>query len=277
MLVLGFLGPCGTHSEEAAMYINKVCGGKWQLQPYQNIYETIYAVHEGKIAACLVPIENSIEGTVRITLDTLAHDVDLKINMELVWKIQHQLLAKNNKRDFNKIISHPQALAQCYKYIKKNYPCAKLIEAPSTADAAATAAVNEKTAAIASKRAGKLYRLNIIADNIQDVNNNVTRFVLLNKEQIDYAKGNTGKILLICQIDGAKAGSLCEVLMIFAKYNINMTHIESRPARTKLGNYIFFFEIETDMAGEKYLSEALQKIKQKCLWVKNLGTFSVLK
>lgn len=278
MAILAFLGPHGTHSEEAAAYINDFCKQDWSLQPYRGIHEAIYAVHNGDADYCFVPIENSIEGSVRITLDTLMDDIDLKINMELIWQVHNQLLLKTGTTAIKKIISHPQALAQCRKYIQKNYPQAEIIEVVSTAHAAKMVADGlPDAAAIASKRSGQIYNLQTADAEIQDISDNVTRFILLGKKQEILHKEKPVKTLLICQIDGSKAGSLCGVLNDFANSDINMTRIESRPARTGLGNYVFFIEIETANVSEGQLTKTLQIVQQKCLWLKNMGYFPIIK
>ena len=133
---LAFLGPYGTNSEEAAMYMASQYKQEIQLIAYNTIYDAILAVEKENIDYCLIPVENSIEGTVRITLDTLAHDVDLMVESELIWKVNNQLLTKNPNAKIHTIISHMQPLAQCREYLKKHYPKAKLLTTTSTARAA---------------------------------------------------------------------------------------------------------------------------------------------
>lgn len=278
MTVLGFLGPCGTHSEEAALYIRTLLHKNWQLKPYHTIYAALLAVQNKQTDYCLVPVENSIEGSVRMTLDTLAHDVDLKIDMELIWQVHNQLLAKDKIAKITKVISHSQALAQCREYLKKNYPLAELIEVSSTAHAAEIAAAQGRDyAAIASNRSAQLYNLTIIDKNIEDNRDNVTRFIFLSRKTENIISEKPEKMMLICRMDGSKAGSLCDVLEEFAKYKINMTHIESRPTKSGLGNYMFFFEIEAAPERRENLQAALQAVKNKCFWLKEMGIFPVIK
>ena len=281
---LAFLGPHGTNSEEACRCIEKIIEDfqeNIQLQAYATIDEAIWAVEKREVDYCLVPVENSIEGSVRITLDTLAHDVDLIVKAELVWSVHNQLMAKNVKAPIHTIISHAQPLAQCRNYIKKHYPKAKMEAVSSTARAAEKAShYGEGYAAIATKIASKLYDLKLIDTDIQDVEDNFTRFILLSKNKNTISEKYTAKVqkdsmMIICQIDG-RAGSLYELLGDFAKRKINMTRIESRPARTSLGEYIFFIEIDADV-DEKILQEALSVAEKKCLWLKNLGVFPVFK
>lgn len=278
MSVLGFLGPEGTHSEEAAMYMNRVLGNHWTLKAYKSIYDTLLAVDKSKIDYCIVPVENSIEGSVRITLDTLARDVNLQIDMELVWQVHNYLLAKDKSVQITKLASHTQALAQCRNYIKINYPSAQLLEVSSTAHAAqmASTKAQEGIAAIASKRAAQTYGLIKLDENIQDNDNNVTRFILLSKKAIKLSTHKVKKAMLICQMDGSQAGSLCHVLEEFARFKINMTHIESRPTKRELGNYMFFFEVEIPKNEEERLQQALSAIENKCFWLKKMGEFAVI-
>lgn len=284
MRKLAFLGPHGTNSEEAAMcMVDLLHDEDIELQAYSTIYNAIWAVEKSDVDYCLVPVENSIEGSVRITLDTLAHDVNLKIKAELVWSVHNQLMTKNLDAPVHTIISHSQPLAQCREYIKKHYPSVKTEAVSSTARAAEKAShYGDGYAAIATKIAAKLYDLNLIDTDIQDVEDNFTRFILLSKNkdaQIVKHQLSTEKkdnMMLICQIDGRGAGSLYELLGYFAKRKINMTRIESRPARTSLGEYIFFIEIDADVPSDT-LHEALEEVQKNCFWLKNLGSFPVFK
>ena len=273
---LAFLGPYGTNSEEAAMYMASQYKQEIQLIAYDTIYDAILAVENENVDYCLIPVENSIEGTVRITLDTLAHDVDLMVESELIWKVNNQLLTKNPNAKIHTIISHMQPLAQCREYLKKHYPKAKLLATTSTARAAEKVShYEEGYAAIASKRASNLYNLQILATDIQDVEANFTRFILLTTKKRLVRQDNSTKMMIICQIDG-RVGSLYELLGDFARHKINMTKIESRPSRTSLGEYIFFIEIDVDVEQEE-LDLALNEVRKKCFWLKNLGKYPVIK
>ena len=268
---LAFLGPHGTNSEEAAICMKQICKKNMELVACDTIYEAIRAVAEDDVDYCLVPVENSIEGSVRITLDTLAHDVNLKIEAELVWSVHNQLLVKNENVPIHTIISHAQPLAQCRQYLKTHYPQVKTEAVASTARAAEKVSrLGDGYAAIATKSAGGLQ---LIDSDIQDREDNFTRFILLTKKEHDEKLAPPANMMLICQIDG-RAGSLYELLGDFAKRKVNMTRIESRPARTGLGEYIFFIEIDVDVEA-KILQEALTAAAAKCFWLKNLGAFPV--
>lgn len=278
MGVLAYLGPKGTNSEEAAIYMAQLLAKEEiVLSPTNTIDEAIKLVYDKKVDYCLVPVENSIEGSVRITLDTLAHDVDLMVESELIWSVHNHLLIKNPNARIHTIISHGQPLAQCREYLRKYYSEAKIESVESTAKAAQICRELDGVAAIATKSAAKIYGLTVIDEDIQDIEDNFTRFILLTRK--DKAKKNISKqrqnMMIICQIDG-RAGSLYELLGDFAKRKVNMTRIESRPARTSLGEYIFFIEIDAS-AKKSDINEALNAIKEKCLWLKNLGAFPVIK
>lgn len=276
MKKLAFLGPHGTNSEEAAIYMANLRKEKMNLVSYNTIQDAIQAVAQKDVDYCLVPVENSIEGSVRITLDTLAHDVDLMIESELIWSVHNQLLTKNPNAKIHTIISHIQPLAQCREYLKNHYPMAKTESVSSTARAAEKASCyGDGYAAIATKTAADLYNLQIIDTDIQDVEDNFTRFILLtNKDKVKKYQ-DVANMMIICQIDG-RAGSLYELLGDFACRKVNMTRIESRPARTSLGEYIFFIEIDANV-DKDILQEALMQASKKCFWLKNLGKFPVYK
>lgn len=272
---LGFLGPRGTHSEEVALYLNdERTADSWQLVAYDGIYEAICATAQGEIDRCVVPVENSIEGSINITLDTLAHDVNLQVECEIIWTVHNHLLVKDKQAPITTIISHPQPLAQCRSYIKAHYQNAIVRPVSSTAHAAELVAGGETGyAAIGTARAGALYDLITIAKEIQDNPNNCTRFLVLRRPKKNIVQGNA-KTSLICQINGAKAGSLCDVLLEFAQRNVNLTRIESRPARTGLGEYIFFLSLE-GANDQESVKAAIEAVARRSLWIKNLGSFDV--
>ena len=283
MKKFGILGPKGTHSEEAALWLKKFLHEDYQLEICADIFDVLNAVKEQRLDAGLVPVENSLEGSINITLDTLARSDTLIIARELVWKVKNFLMTKPfvDAQNIKKIFSHAQPLAQCRKFLHTNFPDAEIVATTSTARAAeivAQSSADDNFAAICTERAGKLNALAVAAKNIQDNPNNSTRFFEIRYKPrdatpIEHFDGD--KVLIICQIDGSRAGSLCDVLSEFAKRGVNMTRIESRPARTILGAYIFFFDLETD-AGDKLLNEAIQAVYDKSIWLKNLGVFPVI-
>lgn len=281
MKTVGILGPKGTHSEEAALWLKNFLREDWRLEICADIFDVLTAVKERKLDAGLVPVENSLEGSINITLDTLARSDTLTIARELIWPVKNFLMTRPfvDVQSVTKIFSHSQPLAQCRNFIRKNFPEAEIVATTSTARAAElVAAAEENFAAICTERAGKLHGLIAAAKNIQDNPNNSTRFFEIRYRPRDAApieNFDGDKVLLICQIDGSRAGALCDVLSEFARRNVNMTRIESRPARTILGAYIFFFELETD-AGDEALRDSIRTVYDKSIWLKNLGVFPVI-
>ncbi|MGN0937953.1 MAG: prephenate dehydratase [Selenomonas sp.] len=295
---MGFLGPAGTHSEAAALWLRGYLreadtdAPVRKLVPYPDIDDVLVAVERGEIDSGFVPVENSLEGAIRVSLDVLAHTDALAVVREVIWPVHNELMAHCQAEDVRKIYSHAQPISQCRDYLAAYFPQAELVKVASTARAAKIAAAarpEDGIAAICTARAGELYGLAPLAHEIQDNMANVTRFfeVVKRMEAADDAAqaqaalqptaggAHADKVLVICQLDGSRAGSLVDVLLEFSRRGINMTRIESRPARTQLGDYIFFFDLDTD-AGEEMLAEAIAAVRAKCSWLKNLGRFPVL-
>ncbi len=277
---MGYLGPAGTHSEAAARWLEahvRRADGARRLQPFADIDEVLHAVETGEVASGFVPVENSLEGAIHVTLDTLARSEALVVAREVVWPVHNELMARCEAAAVRRIYSHAQPISQCRAYLAAHFPQAELVEVASTARAAklvAAAPPEEGLAAICTARAGELYGLSPLAHEIQDSMANCTRFFEVVRRGTPPAAPQE-KLLIICQLDGSRAGSLVNVLQEFAVRGINMTRIESRPARTRLGDYIFFFDLET-AAGEACLEAALAAVRAKCSWLKNLGAFPVL-
>lgn len=268
---IGYLGPKGTFSFEAAtQYIKN--GTDYTAYDYPSIPEVIQAVAKGDIDEGIVPIENSQEGAVNVTLDLLAFEVDLKIKAEAVIDVCANLLVKKGTRleDIKQILSHPQPLGQCRKYISSNYPGAEVKSVYSTAGAAeAVAQGNGDIAAIGSNTVSELYGLEILATNIQDVYTNRTRFVVVSNG--DTLKTGSDKTSLVFSTED-KPGSLYGILDIFNLWDINMTRIESRPAKNQLGRYVFFVDIEGHCEDDN-VKDALTMIKRKTSFYKFLGSY----
>lgn len=272
---VGYLGPNGTHSEEAVCRLYP--GNMRPLKSYSRIDMVFQAVASGEIAEAVVPIENSLEGSVNITLDTLARDVGLWIVGEVIWPVKHHLLVKPGTSEIRTIISHMQALAQCREYLGAHYSHVKQTAVESTAQAArlvAAAAATDGNAAIGSAIAARFYGLEVAAAEIQDSGHNATRFVVVRRQPAEFCPGE-GKTSLAFQIDGARAGSLYKILNEFASRKINLTKIESRPARVGLGVYIFFIDVEGSLQ-DRPVREACEAVQRQALWFKNLGSYPVL-
>lgn len=281
MKKMGVLGPLGTHSEAAAQYLSRLLPERPELLVYPDIFAVIQAVEDGEVDSCLVPVENSLEGAINITLDTLARSADLFVASELIWPVHNQLMARPGTQKICRIYSHLQPISQCRGYLQQHYPEAELIKVASTARAAEIVAQEPRgmgAAAICTERGGELNGLVTVAKEIQDNMANATRFFELCRVTAAPHKpvGPAEKMLVICEIDGQKAGALYDVLKEFADRGVNMTRIESRPARTELGAYIFFFDLEV-ADNEAALREAVAAVARKSKWLKDLGSFPVVR
>ena len=273
MKKVGYLGPQGTYCEESVLYLYK--NNEVALLPYNGIDAAIRAVALGETDECIVPVENSLEGSVNITLDTIAHDVALYITKEVVLPVRHNLLGKKDCQEVAAIVSHPQALAQCRKTLAILYPQAKLKPVDSTAEAARLVAGSDGLyAAVGSLKAAEIYGLTVLAPDIHDNQANSTRFIALEPQAAACVQGKS-KTTLVCQINGERPGSLYNILAEFATREVNLTRIESRPARTGLGMYIFFFDIEGTLASPN-IAAAVSAVQSKCLWYKNFGSYPIV-
>jgi prephenate dehydratase len=237
---------------------------------FDTIIEVLDAVKNKVVNIGVVPIENSIEGPVGLTLDLLAHDYNLFIKKEINLSIRHNLLLNNDTRfeDIRVIYSHAQALSQCRKFIEKIG--VKTSTTYSTAAAAKLITTEKNAGAIGTKKAAEIYGLKIEAENIQDYKNNVTRFIVLDDH--DHFPTGNDKTSIVFYLIKDKPGGLYEILGEFAKNGINLTKIESRPSKEKLGSYIFFVDFEGHR-DDKKIKNILNKIKQKISFVKILGSY----
>lgn len=283
MDTLGFLGPLGTHSEAAALHLNGFLDEPRELMGFPAIFQALLAVEEAQVKGALVPVENSLEGSVNITLDTLSASDAFAVTLELIWGVRNELMVKYPQSEIRSVISHAQPLSQCRAYLKAHCPHAKLVAVSSTAEAARLVAESRPAdgcAAICTARAGELYGLFPVAKDIQDTMANCTRFFLVeragaNPPALRFCQEPVPeKMLVILQIDGKRAGSLCEVLQEFASRGVNMVRIESRPARTEFGAYIFFFELE--VKDKEQLAASIAAVREKSIWLRTLGAFPVL-
>ena len=273
---MGILGPRGTHSEAAAVRLNELSAEKSELVILPEIFEVLNDVETGKLDAGFVPVENSLEGSVNITLDTLARSDNLIVTRELVYPVHNYLMAKSGVgfADIKKIYSHAQPISQCRNFLREKFSNAEIIVTTSTARAAEIVAETFDSAAICSERAGNLNGLITLATEIQDNMSNSTRFFEVSR-RAEEINSDGDKCLIICQIDGSRAGALCGVLEEFAWRRVNMTRIESRPARTELGAYIFFFDLEVPPM-KHLLYDSIEDVRRKSIWLKNLGIFPVI-
>jgi prephenate dehydratase len=268
---VAFLGPSGTFTEEAAQ--SNLSLSNYELVPYRTVADVIRATSNCQVDLGIVPIENSTEGSVNTTLDMLTFEADLLIEQEIIAYISHNLLAADKLpiSKITKIISHPQAAAQCQKYLAENFADVPIVSASSTAEAAQKVAeIDGLAAAIGTRLAAKIYNLKVIDSNIQDYRDNQTRFVVLGHGQ----PKPTGhdKTSIVCFIKEDRPGSLLEILQEFASRNINLTKIQSRPTREALGDYFFFIDFEGHYL-DSLVAEALKELKKKLRKIKLLGSY----
>lgn len=243
---VAYLGPAGTHTEEALRA--SAPDGVEEL-PYATIYDAIMAVQEGAADRAVVPIENALEGGVGVTLDTLALEAsDVRIEAEVVHPIHHCVIAPREVTlsDVERVVSHPQATAQCARFLRERLPRAEHVSAPSTSDAVISVCrSDEQAVALGSRLAAELYDCHIVAENVEDHPDNETRFVWLAREADLEGPGPDPKTSIVFWGGGDQApGWLLRVLAQFADRGVNLTRIESRPRRTGLGHYMFFVDLE---------------------------------
>lgn len=265
-LRVAYFGPKATFTHLAAM---QQFGFSAQYIPVESIKEVFDAVEREHVDYGVVPVENSTEGVVSYTLDMFI-DSDLKIAAEIMTEISHNLLSLTGKiEDIKKIYSHPQATAQCRGWLESNLPKIPIIEATSTARAAEIAAQDPSAGAIASELAAMLYGLQIVQKRIEDVINNYTRFLVIAKRHLSRT-GNDKTSIMFSIKD--RVGALHSMLEPFARNEINLTKIESRPSRKKAWDYLFFVDFEGHIEDEK-IKMTLEEVKNECLFLKVLGSY----
>ncbi|MCX7913007.1 MAG: prephenate dehydratase [Thermodesulfovibrionales bacterium] len=265
-LKVAYLGPEGTFTHLAAI---RHFGSSANYMPVESIKATFDAVENTKADFGLVPIENSNEGVVSYTLDMFM-DYDLKIAAEIMLEISHNLVSKSGDREkIKKIYSHPQATAQCRIWLERNMPGIPIFEATSTSRAAEIASKDEDSAAIASELAAKIYDLNFVEKHIEDNKKNYTRFLVISKD-FPSRTGNDKTSILFSLRD--RPGALYESLQPFKEANINLNKIESRPSKRRAWEYIFFIDMEGHIEDQK-VTEAIEKTKEICLYLKHLGSY----
>ncbi len=264
-----FLGPAGTFSEEALLSL-----GVEGMEPVAcaSIAEVFEMVDSGDCANGIVPIENSQEGSVNATLDALAFDHELTIRQELVRDIRHALVAAPGTRlnDIRRVISHPQATAQCRRWLRKNLPSAEVAAANSTAEAVLRVVGEPGSAAVGTELAAELHGGEILARSIEDFKGNQTRFVVVGQGLCERTGHDKTSLALFLQKD--KPGALLMILSEFAYGQINLTKIQSRPTKKRLGEYMFFVDLEGHIT-DAHVSLALDCLRLKLRSVKALGSY----
>jgi prephenate dehydratase len=271
---VGFLGPSGTYSEEA---LRASVTEPVDEVAYPSVYETVMAVQNGSVDRAVVPIENSLEGSVTTTLDTLAGEADrVRILAEVVRPISHHLVARGGVAlgDVTRVVSHPQALAQCTRFLRERLPDARTESTGSTAEAVrAVAASGEPLAALGTRLAAELYGCDVLAEAVEDRAGNLTRFVWLGPAGAAPHGGEPSKTSIVFWgFNDESPGALVGVLGELADRSINLTKIESRPRRMQLGHYMFFADLD-GAADDEHVAEALGALEQRVEALKVLGSY----
>ena len=264
-MATAFLGPRGTFSEVAALLYGERAGLGDELVAFSSIPALTAAVETGLATDAVLPIENSIEGSVSTTLDLLIHETMLKIRAEVVVPVRHFLVTAPGATlaDVKLVLSHPQALGQCRRFLERCLPKAEQVAALSTAGAVEEVARSGDLtrAAIGPARAAELYDGAILARDIQDVRSNVTRFIALGKE--DAPRSGDDKTSFAFTLKANVPGALHAVLADLADERIQMTKIESRPTKAWIGNYVFLIDCEGHRE-DPAIARALEGVKERC-------------
>ncbi|MEJ6573676.1 MAG: prephenate dehydratase [Actinomycetes bacterium] len=271
MTTYAYLGPAGTFTEAA---LRQIANESDVLVPYSNVTAALDAVRSGKAEKVLVPIENSVEGVVSRTLDELALGTPLVVTAETTLPVSFALmiLPENIGKPITKIATHPHAEAQCRSYIAKNYPQAEVIEMSSTAAAAKGLKDGNYDGAIASEIAATNYGLKVLASDIGDNTGAVTRFVVAQKPGATPEPTGNDRTSLVAFIGTDHAGALLEILTEFAKQDVNLTFIQSRPTGRELGDYHFIIDAEGHIADPK-VAAAIDGVRKICEDIRFLGSY----
>ena len=274
-LRVAYLGPAGTHTDEAMR-----ASGPPDLEadPRPTVYETVMAVQEGEAERAVVPIENSLEGGVAATLDVLAGEADrVRIAAEVVHPIHHCLIAAGQLplERIERVISHPQATAQCARFLRRRLPAAERVAAASTAEAVRTVRhAGEPWAALGSRLSAQLYDATVLAEPVEDRPDNLTRFVWLAPAGAPASapEGPAKTSIVFWGFNDASPGALVSVLRELSERAINLTKIESRPRRVRLGHYMFFADLEGHV-DDPHIDEALAALRTRVETLRVLGSY----
>jgi prephenate dehydratase len=273
-LRIGFLGPEGTFTEQALLAQPDLASQTLVALP--SIPDVLVAVDSGHVDLGFVAVENSIEGAVTVSVDTLAFETDLLIQREAVMGVQMNLLAPSGVglADVHRVLSIPVATAQCRAFLQRDLRGAIVVATSSTAEAAMLVAGVEgdgHTAAIAPSVAAKLYGLDVLATDIEDHPDNATRFVVVARRGIPAPTGHDKTSVVIFQRTD-RPGSLLTILQEFAARSINLTKLESRPTKKGLGHYCFLIDLEGHI-GDELVADCLRDLRSKVEDVKFLGSY----
>jgi prephenate dehydratase len=273
---VAYLGPAGTFAEEA---LRASAGEPVDELPYPTVYETVMALQDGEVDRAVVPIENSLEGGVAATLDALATDAErVRIVAEVVHPVHHCVIAASeiDFDDVRRVFSHPQATAQCQRFLRERLAQAERVASPSTAEAVRIVAeADEPWVALGSRLSAELYGARVLAENVEDRSDNETRFVWLGRagEVEPPAPGSRAKTSVVFWGAGDESpGWLVSVLGELSEREINLTRIESRPRRVRLGHYMFFVDLDGAEADSR-VAEALAALRERVESLRVLGSY----
>ncbi|MBO9998071.1 MAG: prephenate dehydratase [Cyanobacteria bacterium SID2] len=291
-LSIAHLGPAGTYTEAAALayagWLDREAERtfprynrfQYQLSPYSSIPQTFRSLERGDAQIAVVPVENSIQGSVTVTLDTLWERETLHVQQALVMPIHHALISQADSLDrLETVYSHPQALAQCQEWLERYLPQAKLRSTDSTAEALQYLGDNPALGAIASERAAQLYDLPILAHPINDRPENCTRFWVVRPPQltVEFPVAPGAKYVSIAfSLPKNAPGALLNPLQVLAERGINMSRIESRPTKRSLGEYLFFIDFEASEIDRDW-QDTLVELKSHTEVLKVFGSYTVLR
>jgi prephenate dehydratase len=270
---VGFLGPAGTFTEQA---LRSSAPGPVEEVPFPTVHEAVMALHHGETDRAVVPIENSLEGSVSATLDALAGEAsDVRIALEVVRPIRHCLIARPGIElgAVGRVLSHPQALAQCERFLRTRLPAAERAAAASTAEAVrAVGESDEPWAALGSRLAAELYGCELLAEGVEDRPGSETRFVWLAPAAEAVGGGATKTSVVFWGPGDRSPGALVGVLREFSDRGINLTKIESRPRRVGLGHYMFFLDLE-GADDDPAVADALDAVGRRVEALRVLGSY----
>ncbi len=264
-LRIAYLGPQATFTHLAAL---KRFGSQVEYIACNSITDVFLEVERDNADYGVVPIENSIEGAVSHTLDMLV-DSDLKICSQTILDVAHHLLANCPKEKIKRVYSISQVFGQCRIWLHENMPSVEKIEVSSTTRAAQIAAKEKYSACIASSLAAKVYKLKVVASDIEDSPHNITRFLIIGRSDVP-ATGHDRTSIMFSVKD--KVGALHDMLLPFKKYSINLTKIESRPSKKKAWEYYFFVDLDGHKDNPR-VKKALSELENKCAFLKILGSY----
>ena len=278
----GYFGPEGTFTHEAL--IEAAGARELDLVPFPTIYDTVMAVHDGAVDRALVPIENSLEGSVNATLDALAMETeDVAIVGEVVHPIRHCLIARTELElaEIQAVVSHPQANAQCARFIRTRLPRARVLAGSSTAEAVRIVSEHDGPwAALGNRLAAERYGCLVLRAGVEDVADNETRFVWLGPVSAEpggpggneQPRGPWKTAIVFWGVGSEAPGWLVRCLSEFATREVNLTRIESRPRKQGLGRYMFFADLE-GRDTEPHVSQALAALRDHVEALRVLGSF----